>query len=82
MTPPVSDQRCAGGGQGKSMGRFITGIYNYCDYWCARCPFTQQCLPHLREAPHLAIVASRSWRRAVMPASSQADSSRKVVAAV
>lgn len=23
--------------------RFITGIYNYCDYWCARCPFTRRC---------------------------------------
>ena len=19
--------------------RFITGIYNYCDYWCERCAF-------------------------------------------
>lgn len=25
------------------MGRFITGIYNYCDYWCDRCPFTRRC---------------------------------------
>jgi hypothetical protein len=25
------------------MGRFITGIYNYCDYWCERCPFTRRC---------------------------------------
>lgn len=25
------------------MGRFITGIYKYCDYWCERCPFTRQC---------------------------------------
>ncbi len=23
--------------------RFITGIYNYCDYWCERCAFTQRC---------------------------------------
>lgn len=23
--------------------RFITGIYNYCDYWCERCAFTRQC---------------------------------------
>lgn len=23
--------------------RYITGIYNYCDYWCARCPFTRRC---------------------------------------
>ncbi|MEA3213227.1 MAG: hypothetical protein QOE70_6284 [Chthoniobacter sp.] len=24
--------------------RFISGIYNYCDRWCERCPFTRQCL--------------------------------------
>ena len=23
--------------------RFISGIYNYCDYWCERCTFTRQC---------------------------------------
>jgi len=22
--------------------RIITGIYNYCDYWCTRCPFTRR----------------------------------------
>ncbi len=22
----------------------IKGIYNYCDYWCERCPFTSRCL--------------------------------------
>lgn len=25
------------------MGRFIVGIYNYCDYWCKRCAFTSRC---------------------------------------
>ena len=24
--------------------RFISGIYNYCDRWCERCPFTNRCL--------------------------------------
>ena len=24
--------------------RFIKGIYNYCDRWCERCPFTSRCL--------------------------------------
>jgi hypothetical protein len=24
--------------------RFIEGIYNYCDRWCERCPFTLRCL--------------------------------------
>jgi len=23
---------------------FIPGIYNYCDYWCERCPFTSRCM--------------------------------------
>jgi hypothetical protein len=23
---------------------FIPGIYNYCDRWCERCPFTQRCM--------------------------------------
>lgn len=24
--------------------RFISGIYNYCDRWCERCPFTSACM--------------------------------------
>ena len=24
--------------------RFISGIYNYCDRWCERCPQTSRCL--------------------------------------
>ncbi len=24
--------------------RFIPGIYNYCDRWCERCPFTSHCM--------------------------------------
>ena len=24
--------------------QFVTGIYNYCDRWCERCPFTSRCL--------------------------------------
>jgi hypothetical protein len=27
-----------------SDGRFIAGIYNYCDRWCERCPQTSHCL--------------------------------------
>ncbi len=23
--------------------RFISGVYNYCDRWCERCPFTNRC---------------------------------------
>ena len=25
----------------------IPGIYNYCDYWCERCAFTQRCGTYL-----------------------------------
>ena len=24
--------------------QFIPGIFNYCDRWCERCPFTARCL--------------------------------------
>src|SRR5436305_14251897 len=24
--------------------RYISGIYNYCDRWCERCPLTSRCL--------------------------------------
>jgi len=26
-----------------SKDRFISGIFNYCDYWCERCAFTRRC---------------------------------------
>jgi hypothetical protein len=29
--------------------RFIPGIYNYCDRWCERCPFTARCLLYATE---------------------------------
>ncbi|HZE71924.1 MAG TPA: hypothetical protein VE135_20635 [Pyrinomonadaceae bacterium] len=28
---------------------FISGIYNYCDRWCERCPFTTRCLVYAQE---------------------------------
>jgi hypothetical protein len=28
---------------------FISGIYNYCDRWCERCPFTARCLTYAME---------------------------------
>ncbi|MBD3393881.1 MAG: hypothetical protein GF418_17245 [Chitinivibrionales bacterium] len=28
---------------------FITGIYNYCDRWCERCPFTGRCATYALE---------------------------------
>jgi hypothetical protein len=30
--------------------RFISGIFNYCDRWCERCPFTSRCLTYAMEA--------------------------------
>ena len=32
-----------------SSGDFIPGIYNYCDRWCERCPFTSRCLTYSME---------------------------------
>jgi len=29
--------------------RYISGIYNYCDRWCERCPFTSRCLNYAME---------------------------------
>jgi len=29
--------------------KFIPGIYNYCDHWCERCPFTARCLSFTME---------------------------------
>jgi len=29
--------------------QFIPGIYNYCDRWCERCPFTSRCLSFAME---------------------------------
>jgi hypothetical protein len=28
---------------------FISGIYNYCDRWCERCPFSSKCLLYAQE---------------------------------
>src|SRR3979409_1759466 len=30
-------------------GEFISGIYNYCDRWCERCPLTARCLVYATE---------------------------------
>jgi hypothetical protein len=27
--------------------KYISGIYNYCDRWCERCPFTSRCLNYV-----------------------------------
>lgn len=33
----------------KNRGKFISGIYNYCDRWCERCEFTSKCSVYARE---------------------------------
>ena len=50
---------------------FISGIYNYCDRWCERCPFTSRCLLYATEQqdPDLAdpetrdITNEKFWRK-------------------
>jgi hypothetical protein len=29
--------------------RFISGIHNYCDRWCERCPFSSRCMVYAVE---------------------------------
>jgi hypothetical protein len=33
-------------------GDFISGIHNYCDRWCERCPFTSRCLVYAIDKDH------------------------------
>ena len=39
--------------------RFISGIYNYCDRWCERCPFTSRCLTYAIDEKDIDDPASR-----------------------
>lgn len=41
------------------MGKYIDGIFNYCDRWCERCPFTGRC----RNFATLQAVERRARRR-------------------
>jgi hypothetical protein len=34
---------------GVDLTQFISGIYNYCDRWCARCPMTAKCYLYWQE---------------------------------
>jgi hypothetical protein len=43
---------------------FISGIYNYCDRWCERCPFTSRCLLYATENEAPDDPASRDIRNA------------------
>ncbi|MFQ5824900.1 MAG: hypothetical protein ACE5JB_12655 [bacterium] len=39
--------------------RFIPGIYNYCDCWCERCPYTSRCLVYAKEQEDMDDPATR-----------------------
>ena len=41
---------------------FIPGIYNYCDRWCQRCPFTFRCMNFAMTEEHFADHRSDSNR--------------------
>lgn len=43
---------------------FISGIYNYCDRWCKRCPFTARCMNFALERAEFPDDASRDVRNA------------------
>lgn len=43
---------------------FISGIHNYCDRWCERCPFTSRCMVYAMESEEPADSASRDIRNA------------------
>lgn len=38
---------------------FISGIYNYCDRWCERCPMTSRCMLFAQEAAERKLAAGR-----------------------
>src|SRR2546430_10800621 len=50
---------------------FISGIYNYCDRWCERCPFTSRCLlyateqadPEINDPETRDITNEKFWRK-------------------
>jgi hypothetical protein len=34
--------------------KYISGIYNYCDKWCEKCPLTKKCFLYVKEQKQLA----------------------------
>lgn len=56
----------------------VSGIYNYCDRWCERCPLTSRCLVYATEQDDVASATSRDaensdfWQN-LMPYRAQAD---------
>jgi hypothetical protein len=45
--------------------RYISGIYNYCDRWCERCPFTSRCLNYEMSEAEFADMATRDIKNEV-----------------
>ncbi len=51
----------------------ISGIYNYCDRWCERCPLTSRCLVYATEQEDNDSPESRDIRNEVILAKTQCD---------
>lgn len=43
--------------------RFIPGIYNYCDRWCERCPFTMRCMLYAMDQTEQSFPNARNFIR-------------------
>ena len=43
--------------------RFISGIHNYCDRWCERCPLTSRCLGYAVEQQDAGDPVKKTVRR-------------------
>jgi len=61
---------------------FISGIYNYCDRWCERCPFASRCLVYAMEAEDEDDPASRDIHNAAFWRNLQSilEQSREMIA--
>lgn len=46
-------------------GRFISGIYNWCDRWCERCPQTSRCRVFEREEERKKTDPDKDWAEVV-----------------
>lgn len=49
----------------KKDGRFIPGIYNWCDNWCDRCPQTARCRVFERQKRYESAEQGEDWGKAI-----------------
>src|SRR5438132_7750977 len=45
-------------------GKYIDGIFNYCDRWCERCPFTSRCRSFAMEQSMNRLMAKKERQNA------------------